>query len=110
MLRLVSHDLLTIGRPELSAEIIWKAVRADPNNAVLWHELSAIQSTLGESPEVCLHAVQRAIQLAPVTTEYRVTAATLMIRLDQTGRPTRSSAKSSRLSTLNSIVRAVYGV
>ncbi|MEM9586813.1 MAG: hypothetical protein AAGA03_05995, partial [Planctomycetota bacterium] len=31
----------------------------------------------------CLESVQRAIELAPSTAEFRVTAATLMIRLDQ---------------------------
>ncbi|MEM1228524.1 MAG: hypothetical protein AAGJ40_22760 [Planctomycetota bacterium] len=83
MLRVVSHDLLTLERPELAADITWNAIKSDRENALLWHELSAIQSVLGESPETCLQSVQRAIELAPVTTEFRVTAATLMIRMDQ---------------------------
>lgn len=83
MLRTVSRDLLTLSRPELSADIIWNALKSDQDNALLWHELSAIQSVLGASPDVCLESVERAIRLAPTAIEFRVTAATLMIRLDQ---------------------------
>jgi len=83
MLRVVARDLLKLNRPELSAIVIWDAVKADPDNALLWHALSAIQSVLGESPETCLQSVERAIELAPSATEFRVTAATIMIRMDQ---------------------------
>lgn len=82
MSRLISQDLLTLGYPELSVEVIRAGISRHGGDPGLWHELSAIQSQLGESPLECLKSVERAILLAPGTAEFRVTAATLMIRMD----------------------------
>ncbi|TWU18642.1 tetratricopeptide repeat protein [Allorhodopirellula heiligendammensis] len=83
MSRLISHDLLTLGHPELSAGVIRTALDRDRNEPLLWHELSAIQSRLGEPPLECLKSAERAILLAPQIAEFRVTAATLLIQMDQ---------------------------
>ena len=83
MLRVISHDLLKLGHPELSTEVIWNSLIRNNKDAILWHELAAIQSAMGESPAVCLRTVQQAMTLSPDAVEFRVTAATLMIRLDQ---------------------------
>ncbi|MEM9366073.1 MAG: hypothetical protein AAGD07_08750 [Planctomycetota bacterium] len=83
MVRVLTHDLLKLGHPDLAASMIWTAITSDQDNPVLWHELCAVQSVLGEEPGICLQSVERAIQLDPNTVEYRVTAATLLISLDQ---------------------------
>ncbi|MFG0267027.1 MAG: hypothetical protein ACF8AM_18035 [Rhodopirellula sp. JB055] len=83
LVRMVSHDLLTLGHPEKSAEILCQAIERSPEDAILWHELSATQSVLGEAPSECLTSAYRAIELMPEATEFRVTAATLLIRMDQ---------------------------
>ncbi|TWT73309.1 tetratricopeptide repeat protein [Allorhodopirellula solitaria] len=82
MTRLISHDLLTLGHPELSASVIRSALQRNRREPLLWHELSAIESRLGESPAVCLQSVENAILLAPEVAEFRVTAATLLIQMD----------------------------
>ncbi|MEM6364044.1 MAG: hypothetical protein AAF745_06450 [Planctomycetota bacterium] len=82
LLRRVSQDLVTLDRLELAVDIVWHAIQINGGDAALWHELAAIQSLLGESPDVCLQAVERAIELAPSSTEFRVSAATMMIRMD----------------------------
>lgn len=84
MSRMFSRDLSTLGYPELSAEVIHTALARFRHEPLLWHELSAIQSQLGEPPSECLKSAERAILLAPGTAEFRVTAATLLIRMDLT--------------------------
>lgn len=83
LIRMVSHDLLTIGHPERAAEVVSHAIKRCPDDATLWHELAAVQSVLGEDAAVCLETVSRAIELLPDAVEFRVTAATLLIRMDQ---------------------------
>ncbi len=83
MVRMLSTDLLNLGASELSLDILNKATQERPDDPLLWHELSAVQSSAGKPAEVCLNTVKMAIMLSPSTTEFRVTAATLLIRMDE---------------------------
>ncbi len=83
LVRMLSTDLLNLGAPELSMDILNKAAQERPEDPLLWHELSAVQSRVGEPAEVCLNTVKMAIMLSPSTTEFRVTAATILIRMDE---------------------------
>jgi tetratricopeptide (TPR) repeat protein len=83
LIRLVSQDLVKLGFPERSAEVLRRALRIDPCDAMLWHERAAIEAVLGESPEACLALVTQAIELMPERFEFRVTGATLLIRMNQ---------------------------
>lgn len=81
--RMLSADLITLGAPELSLDILENATRERPDDPLLWHELAAVQSRLDKPPAVCLNTVEKAIMLSPRTTEFRVTAATILIRMDE---------------------------
>jgi predicted Zn-dependent protease len=81
-IRMLSTDLINLGAPELSAEIINNAINQRPDDPLLWHELSAVQSILGKPASVCLQSAEKAIMLSPTTTEFRVTAASILIRMD----------------------------
>ena len=81
--RLIAQDLCRLACPRLACEVLLHRITADPNNSELWHELSAAQSAAGMPTEVCMETVEKAISIAPSVAEYRVTAATLMILLDE---------------------------
>lgn len=81
--RMLSTDLINLGASELSLDILNKATQERPEDPLLWHELSAVQSKLGKPASVCLKTVKMAIMLSPSTTEFRVTAATILIRMDE---------------------------
>ncbi|MCD0461159.1 tetratricopeptide repeat protein [Roseiconus lacunae] len=80
--RLVARDLLCRGYPDFASDALIQGIGAVPSESETWHELAAVQSVQGESPEKCLDSVSRAIDLAPACVKYRVTASNLLIRLD----------------------------
>ena len=81
--RMLSTDLINLGAPGQSLQVLLKATQERPEDPLLWHELAAVQSRLGEPAAVCLNTVKMAIMLSPATTEFRVTAATILIRMDE---------------------------
>ena len=82
LIRIIIHDLINVGRAEIADEVVWTGLSRFSDNASLWHELSAIRSLLGYTPRQCLQAAQRAVMLAPEVAEYRVTMASVLIRMN----------------------------
>ncbi|MEM6472246.1 MAG: hypothetical protein AAF802_21980 [Planctomycetota bacterium] len=81
--RLIGRDLLGQGYANHAIQVLTEGVQCNPDEHATWHELGAAQSVAGLSPAQCLDSVRKAIALEPNTTSYRVTASSLLIRLDR---------------------------
>jgi len=83
LVRLLSHDLLKRRAHQAAIDMLFEKLDRLGDSAVLWHELSAALSQVPQRLLDSLTAVGRAIQLEPETASYRLTAAALLIRLEQ---------------------------
>lgn len=83
LIRLLNHDLLRRGACSMAVDLVSKTLVQQPHSPLLWHELSASLAKLGRPAEDCLGPARRAVELQPGVACYRVTLATLLIRLDR---------------------------
>ncbi|MEM8669102.1 MAG: tetratricopeptide repeat protein [Planctomycetota bacterium] len=82
LIRLISQDLVGHGCLGAATDVLNVGLERFPACAMLWHELSAVQSRQGISLETCLRSVSHAVALSPHVADFRISAAMLMIKLN----------------------------
>ncbi|MEC8558134.1 MAG: hypothetical protein VXZ82_24260 [Planctomycetota bacterium] len=80
--RRINYDLLKLSEYQASHQMLTESL-ACVDSALLWHELSATLSKLNRPAEESLSAAMRAISLSPDFASYRVTAASLLVTMNE---------------------------
>ncbi|MEL7265984.1 MAG: hypothetical protein AAFP69_14380, partial [Planctomycetota bacterium] len=85
LVRAILHDLHRFQDGNRALQVLAAALSTHPDDADLWHEMSAVQSWTNHSPEECLVSIAKAIELSPSDPRFRITASNLLQRM---GMPT----------------------